>query len=117
MPKSITISKAQFDQFWDEVFGNDFYIEEWNIDGEDFDRLAAEEQIEIEYLSWGWQGQRGVHPTASEHLTVSDLNSQDAMKPLRRWLDNQTMRQFSVWVPTDKASEFDAFVARIGGHR
>lgn len=64
-------------------------------------------------LERGWQGSSD--PRTNEYLTRRDLDTNDTLPVLRRWLDRQEMRTVSAFIPASALGEFEAFVGRVGG--
>ena len=114
-PEPVTLTKSEFDKFWDDALGKDWYIYEWDVDDEDFDRAAPHTPFTVGYLSLGWQGgDKDPEPTA--YLTNSDLQTYvEGMNVLHRWKNAQTATTVVADVPLDKLEEVLAAITAAGG--
>ncbi len=111
--EAITLTKGEFNQFWDAVLGDAWYIEEWDADDEAVEHGPDSTMLTLTVLDRGWQGSSD--PATNEWLTRRDLETNDTLPVLRRWLARQEMRQVSAFIPASAVGEFEAFLARVGG--
>lgn len=110
---ALRMTRAEFDRFWDDVLGDNWYIDESNLD----DALDVDDPayvLDIEYLSLGWQGS-GL-ASATEWISRRDLDNGVRFETLvRRWRAKQTMKVAAVEVPADRLADLAAAVRALGG--
>lgn len=111
----VTLSKGEFDKFWDEVLGRNWCIEDWDVDGDLYENAQDDTILTISTLSLAWELRN--EPEPNEYMTPARLRSLDHLPVLRAWLKHQAMRQVSAWIPADSVPEFEAFLKRVGGQR
>lgn len=110
---TVTITYEEFDRFWGEVLGDDWYIDECDapeswIEGTDSGASAA-----ISALELGWQGGE---PKPTEWITRRDLaRGPNFFTLLKRWRAKQKVTYLTVQVPTQRREEFLKMVAEFGG--
>lgn len=110
---SVTITKGEFERFYDEVLGRDWYIEDWNGDDEDYENAGDTEVLVIGHLALVWQGEGKPEPT--DWITRRQLDRMDdGLALLRTWLARQHTRMISFDVPADKLEELVAFALGLG---
>lgn len=114
---ALTLTKRDFDLFWDEVLGKDWYIDEWLTDqGDDIDVLAPGETFTIKEICLAWQGEGLPEPTKwiSRRQLGDGLNF---FALFEAWKTGQPTVTVSFTVDADRADEVIAAVAKLGGKR
>jgi hypothetical protein len=114
MASKVVISKKQFDEFWDEVLGSNWYIEEWNVDDDEYEHADSNYMLTITTLSLGWQSFRE-EPEPNGYMTAARIKSGSHLAALRSWLDRQEMIHVSAYIPKESLAEFYEFLKRVGG--
>ncbi|MDG4792060.1 hypothetical protein O7626_40300 [Micromonospora sp. WMMD1102] len=115
MPK-VTITRDEFNRFWDEVLGNDWCIEETDIPDQWWDGDDSE-PITIEYLTLEWQVMGPREPSPTTWITARDLRdgSPNFFTLLKRWRGEQTTVTVVVEVPREREADLLAAVKELGG--
>lgn len=114
----IAITKAEFDAFYDQVLGDDWYIEEWNVDFDVYEHAQPDTVLRIDLFWLAWLGSAG-HPTPTTWITSEDLDRHLDIRwladALDRWRRGQKTSTVAVEIPTSHLPEFRQLVAAAGG--
>lgn len=114
MDRKVTMTYAEFDQFWDEVLGEHWYLDEDDAgspfwEGEDPSRVGT---FTCATIAWGGDGK----PSPTEWLTQRELDEwPDFFALVDRWRSKRKVASVAAEIPVDKVAEFRAFVASVGG--
>jgi hypothetical protein len=105
------IAREEYDRFWDQAFGKDWYIEEGEDDGESL-------LVEIGDMCAVWQGDGDPKPRGV--LTARDLTDDVAIgvsKMYKRWKKAQTTTTVvaSFDAPNDATEALLAQIKALGG--
>ena len=114
MGRPTKITKQEFDRFWEEALGDAWYIEEWDVDDDEYDSAGPDDVLTIGSFSVAWQGSGD--PVPSSYMTPARMKSWDHLPVIDAWMSKQAMRRVSAWIPTEFVPEFEAFIKRVGGN-
>lgn len=114
MASKVVITKKEFDKFWDEVLGNDWYIEEWNVGDDEYEHAKPNDTLTITEMTLGWQNWNR-DPEPNGYMTAARLKSGSHLAALRAWINQQEMRHVSAYIPSERVAEFNDFVRQLGG--
>lgn len=113
--KKLKITKREFETFWDEVLGKDWYIEEGECPEDDDD---DDDVFDLSDLAIQWQGD-GSEPKLHGALkTLKGIEPCMAFAPLfRKWEQAQTHVQIvaTFVVPKDQADAVRKQIVSLGG--
>ena len=116
MADGITTTRGEFDRFWDETLGDDWYIDDWDVPEDEWHipDMPADTAFTFTFLGLGWQGTKD--PTPTPWITARDLAGEiDVVSLFRRWraASDPTVAHFHVKVPAEHVAAFQAFTKSI----
>ncbi|GGL16198.1 hypothetical protein GCM10012284_58530 [Mangrovihabitans endophyticus] len=111
----LTLTKADFEAFWEEVLTDDWAIDDWSTDrGDAIDDLAPGDVFTIKTISLFWQGNTVPEPTPWISARQLD-NGPDFIQMFRAWAKARSQVTMSFTVPADRIGEIAAAVTALGG--
>lgn len=124
MADAVHTTKGEFDRFWDDVLGDDWYIHEWDVDDTHWGSDVPDAlPLTISLLDIDWQGRGDPKPTS--WITAVDIADGDRGVPgglglvlLQRWLavNARDSVRYVVTVPSDRVAAFVEWVDANGAH-
>jgi hypothetical protein len=111
-----TITRDEFDRFWNEVLSDDWYIDETDIPDQWWDSNDKSDPITVELLTLGWQGTGPREPQPTTWITARDMrDGLDFFTLLERWRAGQSTVTVAVEVPREREADLLAAIKELGG--
>lgn len=110
---TISITKGCFDRFWDEAIGENWCIDEWDVNDERFLSAGAHEAFRIGTCFLQWQGEGD--PKPSEWITQADIDGGvDGLRILKRWQQGQASTVVAFELPNEALGDVVAYAKERG---